>query len=108
MDEAIAVMWRLWREEKVTHEGRFFRLRDASVFPRRVQQPGRPIWIGGRMSAAQRRVGRVGDGWLVSQATPGEIEARREVIFATAAQHGRRVEAERYSAARCCRTSIDT
>jgi probable F420-dependent oxidoreductase len=91
-DEAIAVMRRLWQEEKVTHTGRFFQFENVSIFPKPVQRPCLPIWIGGRTAAAQRRVGRVGDGWLVSQATPTEVRAGCEVIFSTAAKHARSVE----------------
>src|SRR5205085_4271907 len=65
-DEAIEVMRLLWREERVTYDGRFYSLHDVSIVPRPVQKPCPPIWIGGRTKAAQRRVGRVGDGWLVS------------------------------------------
>lgn len=97
-DEAIAVMRRLWQEDSVTHEGRFFQFRDVSIFPKPVQRPTLPIWIGGRTVAAQRRVGRVGDGWLVSQATPAEVKTGRAEIFAAAAKYGRSVEADHIGA----------
>lgn len=92
LDEAIELIRRLWQEERVTHEGRFFRLHEVSVVPRPVQQPCPPIWIGGRSKAALRRVGRLGDGWLASQVTPQEVDRGREVIFSTAAAHGRGVD----------------
>ncbi len=91
-DEAIRVMRRLWEEERVTHRGRFFTLSDVSIRPRPVQKPSPPIWIGGRSKAAQRRVGRLGDGWLVSQAAPREVEQGRKLIFDTAARHNRVVD----------------
>ena len=93
-DEAIAVMRLLWAEETVTYTGRFFTLDRVQTVPRPVQRPGPPIWIGGRSKAAQRRVGRVGDGWLVSQATPGEVAEGIEVIASTAAAHGRGVDTD--------------
>ncbi|MSQ05794.1 MAG: LLM class flavin-dependent oxidoreductase [Dehalococcoidia bacterium] len=91
-DEAIALMRRLWQEEKVTHEGRFFTCHDVSITPRPVQKPSTPVWIGGRSPAAARRVGRVGDGWLVSSATPQEVRSGREIVFGTAAELGRAIE----------------
>ncbi len=91
-DEAIHVIRRLWEEESVTHHGSFFTLNDVSIVPRPVQKPSPPIWIGGRSKAAQRRTGRLGDGWLVSQATPAEVEEGRKLIFRTAAENNRVVD----------------
>ena len=91
-DEAIRVIRRLWEEERVTHRGRFFTLEDVSIVPKPVQKPSPPIWIGGRSKAAQRRTGRLGDGWLVSQATPAEVDEGRKLIFQTAAEHNRVVD----------------
>lgn len=47
MEEALALMKRLWTEEKVTHEGAHYRVRDATVLPRPVQKPHPPVMIGG-------------------------------------------------------------
>ena len=91
-DEAIHLIRRLWEEESVTHHGRFFTLNEVSIVPKPVQTPSPPIWIGGRSKAAQRRTGRLGDGWLVSQATPAEIDDGRKLIFQTADEHNRVVD----------------
>lgn len=91
-DEAITLMRRLWEEDRVTHEGQFFTCHDVSVTPKPFLQPSPPVWIGGRSRAAARRVGRVGDGWLVSRATPDDVREGCEIVFDTAAQHGRQIE----------------
>jgi probable F420-dependent oxidoreductase len=91
-DEAIALMRRLWEEERVTHEGKFFTCHDASITPKPFLKPSPPIWIGGRTPAAARRVGRVGDGWLVSGATPQEVREGRKIVFDTADQCQREIE----------------
>ena len=91
-DEAIRVIRRLWEEESVTHHGEFFTLNDVSIVPGPVQKPSPPIWIGGRSKHAQRRTGRLGDGWLVSQATPAEVDEGRKLIFQAAADHNRVVD----------------
>ena len=46
LDEACEIIRRLWTEDKVTHEGRFWTLRDALCFPKPVQERI-PIVIGG-------------------------------------------------------------
>src|SRR5438128_8225553 len=47
MEEAVALIKRLWTEEKVTHQGPHYRVRDAMVRPRPTQRPHPPIMIGG-------------------------------------------------------------
>jgi len=91
-DEAIGLMRRLWQEDHVTHEGAFFTCHDVSITPKPFLQPSPPVWIGGRTAAAAKRVGRVGDGWLVSSVTPDEVRHGCDIVFATAAQHQRAIE----------------
>ena len=91
-DEAIRLMRRLWEEENVTHEGMFYSCHNVTITPKPFLEPSTPVWIGGRSAAAARRVGRVGDGWLVSSATPEEVGEGREIMFSTAAEHGREIE----------------
>jgi natural product biosynthesis luciferase-like monooxygenase protein len=44
-DEGVAVIKRLWTEERVSHDGRFWRFKDVHSMPRPLQQPHPPIWI---------------------------------------------------------------
>jgi natural product biosynthesis luciferase-like monooxygenase protein len=44
-EEVIAVVKRLWTEEEVVHEGRFYRFGPLTMMPRPIQQPHPPIWI---------------------------------------------------------------
>jgi len=47
MEEAVGLIKRLWTEEKVTHQGTHYRVRDAMVRPRPTQRPHPPVMIGG-------------------------------------------------------------
>ena len=47
MEEAIVLLKRLWTEDKVTHEGAYYRVREATVLPRPTQRPHPPLMIGG-------------------------------------------------------------
>ncbi len=47
VDEALTVIRRLWTEESVTFNGRFFTLQDALCEPKPLQRPHPPIVIGG-------------------------------------------------------------
>ncbi len=98
VDEALPLLRRLWTEDNVTHHGEFFTLNEVTIEPKPIQQPCIPLWIGGRSRAAQRRVGRLGDGWLASSATPAEMEEGVAHIFATAADAGRSVDEDHMGA----------
>jgi probable F420-dependent oxidoreductase len=95
-DETIILMRRLWTEENVTFEGKFYSVQDVTIMPRPWQKNGPPIWIGGRSQAAMRRTGRLGDGWLVSSVSPEEVEVGINSIRAYADEAGRQVPEDHY------------
>ncbi|HYP24585.1 MAG TPA: TIGR03560 family F420-dependent LLM class oxidoreductase [Actinomycetota bacterium] len=46
LEEALQVVKLLMTEDGATFDGRYYRLEDASYYPRPVQQPHPPIWVG--------------------------------------------------------------
>ena len=44
-EESIDIIARLWTEDRVSYEGRFYKLEDVHLMPRPVQKPHPPIWI---------------------------------------------------------------
>lgn len=63
--EGIAVMRRLWREDDVTHDGRYFHIEHGNLRPK----PPRgtiPISLAARENAMLDRVPEVADGWCAS------------------------------------------
>jgi alkanesulfonate monooxygenase SsuD/methylene tetrahydromethanopterin reductase-like flavin-dependent oxidoreductase (luciferase family) len=66
MEEAVKVIRKLWAEDNVTWEGRYFPLKDVTINPKPVQQPGPPIWVGGDTLQGAARAARIGDAWLTS------------------------------------------
>ena len=97
-DEAIEVMRLLWSGDDVTFHGRYFTLNNVTVQPKPVQAELPPIWIGGRSEFAIRRTAKIGDGWLVSQATPEEVDDGVSRIKAMAAEYGNEIEDDHYGA----------
>jgi probable F420-dependent oxidoreductase len=59
--EAVSLIKRLWTEEKVEHDGRWYRTHNATVLPRPVQQPHPPLLIGATSPAMLRLAGREAD-----------------------------------------------
>ncbi len=63
VDEALTVIRRLWTEESVSFEGRFYTLQDAICEPKPVQRPHPPIVIGGSQPKMLRVTARHADEW---------------------------------------------
>ena len=100
-DEQLALLERLWRDEHVTFEGRYYRVHDIAFQPKPFQSPRLPIWVGGEGVRAQRRAGRHGDAWFpyFVRVTPDELRARYETVRRTATDAGRDPETVRLA---CC------
>ncbi|MEW9547748.1 TIGR03619 family F420-dependent LLM class oxidoreductase [Nonomuraea sp. NPDC050783] len=63
LDEAIAVVRRLWSEPVVAHTGRFYSFQEVAFEPKPVQRR-LPVLAGGESAAALRRAARLCDGWI--------------------------------------------
>jgi alkanesulfonate monooxygenase SsuD/methylene tetrahydromethanopterin reductase-like flavin-dependent oxidoreductase (luciferase family) len=67
LEEALAVIERLWSGEPVTFHGRHFTIDDVTLTLRPAQRPRPPIWMGANAAAAAvRRAARLADAWIVS------------------------------------------
>jgi probable F420-dependent oxidoreductase len=93
-DESLQLLRLLLTAEKVSFDGEFFTVSDASV----GSLPAKPldIWLGGSAPAGLRRIGRLADGWLGSLLTPAEAAAAVAVIQQAAAQAGREVDPDHF------------
>lgn len=69
LEESIALMRRLWTEEKVTHKGRFYQVEDGSLCLKPVHAGGPPIWMAGTAEAAIKRAARIADAWMIVPST---------------------------------------
>ncbi len=96
-DEALEIIRRLWREERVSVQGTHYRLSGASIAPRPVQ-PDLPMWIGGASDAAIRRTARIGTGWIGGPETPEEAARVVAAIRAATAEAGRSIDPDHYGA----------
>ena len=93
-DESLRLLRLLLTAERVSFDGEFFTVSDATV----GTLPAKPldIWLGGSAPAGLRRVGRLADGWLGSLLTPAEAGAAVTIIQDAAAAAGREVEDDHF------------
>ena len=66
MLESLELIKRLWTEQDVTFEGKFFQVHNATSTIRPVQKPHPPIWIAANADRAVIRAGRLGYPWAVN------------------------------------------
>jgi probable F420-dependent oxidoreductase len=101
-DEQLEIVTKLWTEEHITYESRYYSIRDVAFYPKPIQQPRIPIWVGGEGAAAQRRAARYGDAWFpyFVAISPGELRAGFENTQRLAVEYGRDPDALRLT---CCR-----
>jgi probable F420-dependent oxidoreductase len=84
-DEYLEVMRALWHDDVSTYEGEHYTLPACRMFPKPVQTPNPPVYVGGETDVAIRRVARLGDGWHGFNHTPasaGECVARLDRALA--------------------------
>jgi probable F420-dependent oxidoreductase len=86
-DEYIEAMRALWAQPVASFHGETVDFSDVQCNPR----PGRkiPIHVGGHSSAAARRAGRLGDGFLPISAGPEELARLRTIVEDSAREAGR-------------------
>jgi probable F420-dependent oxidoreductase len=89
LDEAIAVVRRLWTEPEISHDGAFFPFEPVAFEPKPVQAGGPPILVGGESPRALRRAATLGDGWLGMAHTPASAADRAATLRALAEGAGR-------------------
>jgi probable F420-dependent oxidoreductase len=66
MDECIRILRRYWGDEQIDFDGDHYSIEAMAMEPKPPQGAELPIWIGGNIPRALRRVGELGDGWLAT------------------------------------------
>lgn len=96
-DEGLEILSRLWSEDSVSFDGRYYRLEDAGIAPRPVQQP-LPLWVGGSAAAAVERTARWGTGWQAGIETAAEVAPVIAAIKRRSTELGRTIDEDHYGA----------
>ena len=87
--EAILAMKSLWTEVESEYHGRYYDFPPVYSFPRSVQRPHPPVYLGGMARNVFKRVVEWGDGWMPNRVTPDDIRAGRRKLDELAAEAGR-------------------
>ncbi|MBI2871953.1 MAG: LLM class flavin-dependent oxidoreductase [Chloroflexi bacterium] len=89
MMEALEVIKRLWTEDEVEFQGRFYTVPRVKVYTRPVQKPHPPIWIAANSDSAVARVGSVGASWIINpHATVTTVERQLQLYHQARSEAG--------------------
>lgn len=88
-DDYIKAMKAIWEQPMASYEGKYVRFKNAEIYPKPVQKPHPPVWVGGWMDQAAVRAGRYGEGWIPGWLSPKEMARGCEILRKTAEENGR-------------------
>src|SRR5262245_9410942 len=78
-DEYLAAFKELWTKDRPAYSGKYVKFSDVLFYPKPVQKPHPPLWIGGESAPALRRAIKFADVWYPgsnSQARPLDTPER--------------------------------
>lgn len=77
MIETLEICTRMWKDERATYQGKYYRIADALCSPKPLQKP-LPIWIGGSKPRVMRAAAKYGHAFniTVSASAPGDLPDR--------------------------------
>ena len=95
-NEMLQLLNRLWTEDDVTFDGRYYHYDRVSIHPKPKQTP-LPLWIGGSSEAAIDRTARYGSGWLAGAGqSPAQIGRIVKAIKDRCEELGRSIDDDHY------------
>ncbi len=87
--EAILAMKELWTKDESEFHGRFFDFPPVKCFPKPVQTPHPPVFLGGDATNVFKRVVAWGDGWMPVRADVEKVKQGRATMDELAEAAGR-------------------
>jgi len=81
LGEALQIFHAMWKEPYATFEGQYYQVRGAMNYPKGVQQPHIPIWVGGSgEKVTLKLVAKYGDACNVTAIAPEDYRHKLDVL----------------------------
>jgi alkanesulfonate monooxygenase SsuD/methylene tetrahydromethanopterin reductase-like flavin-dependent oxidoreductase (luciferase family) len=87
--EALEVITRLWTRERASFSGKYYHVTDAPFYPKSIQKPHPPIWVGGVSRTAIETLAKFGSGWIPEDPTVEQYKSSLEELERLAIQQNR-------------------
>jgi len=91
-EEYINIIKTVWTKPVASYNGKYYRFQGAEIFPKPIQTPHPPIWVGGWSTASMLRALKLADGWIPGWLTPSEMAERVRYLREMASALGRGAE----------------
>ena len=95
--EQIVAMKAIWTEEEASFDGEFVKFGPMWSWPKPVQKPHPPIWLGGESIHTLRRIVDFCDGWLPRVREPEMVLEGMKTLEKLAAEAGRKIPVSAFS-----------
>ena len=96
--ESVEALRELWTKDEASYAGEFVRFAPVKLFPKPVQHPTPPIFLGAHdRRYALQRVARYADGWCPGGLTPAQAQEDIPTIKRLAQEAGRNPDAFEFS-----------
>ena len=79
MIETLEICTRMWKDDRATYEGKYYRIADALCSPKPMQKP-LPIWIGGSKPRVMRAAARYANAFNFNLGTSAETESLKAAM----------------------------
>lgn len=96
-NEYLEIIKNLWVEDSPRFKGSFFDYSDIEFYPKPIQSPYPPIWVGGNSLKAQERAAAYADAWQPTWITPEEMKGSIEFINNYLLENGLKKDAFTFS-----------
>jgi probable F420-dependent oxidoreductase len=87
--DGVLAMKELWTKEESEYHGKFYDFPKVRSFPKPLQKPHPPIYMGGASQYVFKRVVEWGDGWMPVRFKPEELKEGRQTLNELAKRAGR-------------------
>ncbi len=87
--ESTLILKAMWTKDEATLSGEHYTVSHAANFPKPMQSPHPPIWIGGKHPRIIDVAAELADGWNYWGLSEGEVEHRTRYLATKCAEYGR-------------------
>ena len=87
--DSVLAMKELWTKDPAEYHGTHNDFPPVKLFPKPIQKPHPPVYLGGKAKNVFKRVVEWADGWMPNRISPEEVKAGRAVLDELASAAGR-------------------
>jgi len=78
--ESVEIIKRIWTQEKASFQGKYYTIKDLVAYPKPVQKPYPPIWIGGKNERLLEIVARHADYVNFASCSVEELKEKLDIL----------------------------